>query len=50
MVRFKNRYMVFELVWKDGKVDDTISERLAQRWAGLGAQPLSPAIPRICAL
>lgn len=25
MVRFKNRYMVFELMWKDGKVDETIS-------------------------
>ena len=27
MVRFKNRYLLFELVWKDGKLDDSISER-----------------------
>mmetsp|Transcript_9888 Transcript_9888/g.32075 ORF Transcript_9888/g.32075 Transcript_9888/m.32075 type:complete len:150 (-) Transcript_9888:68-517(-) len=24
MVRFKNRYLLLELVWKDGKVDDTL--------------------------
>lgn len=27
MVRFKNRYLLFELVWKDGKLDDGISEQ-----------------------
>ena len=26
MVRFKNRYLLFELAWKDGKFDDSISE------------------------
>lgn len=26
MVRFKNRYMLFEVCWKDGRFDDTISE------------------------
>ena len=26
MVRFKNRYLLFELVWKDGRLDDSISE------------------------
>ena len=33
-MRFKNRYMLFELVWKDGKFDATISEALAPvcRW------------------
>ena len=30
MVRFKNRYMVFELAWKDGKFDDSISEPWAR--------------------
>ena len=29
MVRHKNRYMVFELMWKDGKVDDSISAWVA---------------------
>lgn len=28
MVRFKNRYMLFDVSWKDGKFDDSISERL----------------------
>lgn len=27
MVRFKNRYLLFELVWKDGRFDESISER-----------------------
>ena len=26
MVRFKNRYLLFELIWKDGKVDLAVSE------------------------
>ncbi|KAL4419534.1 hypothetical protein ABPG77_005765 [Micractinium sp. CCAP 211/92] len=26
MVRFKNRYMLFEVCWKDGRYDDTITE------------------------
>lgn len=26
MVRFKNRYMLFEVCWKDGRFDDTITE------------------------
>lgn len=26
MVRFKNRYVLVELIWKDGRVDDTFSE------------------------
>ena len=31
MVRFKNRYLLFELVWKDGRFDDSISERRRRR-------------------
>ena len=26
MVRFKNRYVLVELIWKDGRLDDTFSE------------------------
>lgn len=26
MVRFKNRYFVFELTWKDGRFDEDLSE------------------------
>ncbi|KAK9833872.1 hypothetical protein WJX74_008434 [Apatococcus lobatus] len=26
MVRFKNRYLVFELIWKDGKRDESLGE------------------------
>jgi hypothetical protein len=25
MVRFKNRYLVLELLWKDGRLDETLS-------------------------
>jgi hypothetical protein len=28
MVRFKNRYLTFEIVWKDGKVDEATSKSL----------------------
>ncbi len=27
MVRFKNRFLVQQVVWKDGKRDDTLSEQ-----------------------
>lgn len=27
-MRYKNRYLLFELLWKDGKLDDSISERV----------------------
>jgi hypothetical protein len=27
MVRFKNRYLVLELLWKDGRLDETLSEK-----------------------
>lgn len=26
MVRFKNRYLVMEMVWKDGRIDEAVSE------------------------
>lgn len=26
MVRFKNRYILFQLHWKDGKIDDSLDE------------------------
>ena len=26
MVRFKNRYLLFEMVWKDGRVDDSLTD------------------------
>lgn len=32
MVRFKNRYMLFEVCWKDGRYDDTISECRKPLW------------------
>ncbi len=32
MVRFKNRYMLFEVCWKDGRYDDTISECRKPPW------------------
>ena len=30
MVRFKNRYVLVELIWKDGRLDDTFSEAKLQ--------------------
>ena len=42
MVRFKNRYLLFELVWKDGKLDDSISEQ------GKGAARLRAMAYRRC--
>ncbi len=26
MVRFKNRFLLFELIWKDGRIDESLSE------------------------
>ncbi|BDA44025.1 probable ribonuclease P/MRP protein subunit POP5 [Coccomyxa sp. Obi] len=26
MVRFKNRFLLFELIWKDGRIDETLTE------------------------
>jgi len=26
MVRFKNRYLVVEVTWKDGRLDESLSE------------------------
>ena len=28
-MRFKNRYLLFELQWKDGRLDEGLSERRA---------------------
>lgn len=33
MVRFKNRYIVFELTWKDGRLDEGLSELNGATWA-----------------
>ena len=29
-MRFKNRYLLFELVWKDGKFEESISESVGR--------------------
>ena len=26
MVRFKNRFLLVELIWKDGRIDETVTE------------------------
>lgn len=43
-MRFKNRYLLFELVWKDGKFDDSISEAFAAGSCMLGAATLWDAM------